>query len=327
MGSQNLLTRFRSKTALAVTRRGSQKSMKTKQIVAQSVALLGVLLLASCDRRAAEPAIVQAPAFDPAAEFVALSSGEDATAEDWFALAQSAREAGDFATAGEALELAAKELSAPRVTLERARVAVARGEPSAAVELLQTMFGNGFTSVQAITGDSVLNSMAGTASFDELVSDMSKQAFPCEYDEHFRDFDFWIGSWDVHTANGQLAGHNRIERAERGCVLTEHWTNTAGGTGMSINYVDKTTDEWVQVWNSQGGSQINIRGGLTDDGMNLAGTIHYVANGTTAPFRGLWTPMPDGRVRQYFEQSNDGGETWVPWFEGFYSRQADADRR
>ena len=301
--------------------------MKNKQIVAPWLAVLGVFVLAGCDRRAEAPEVVEAPGFDPAAEFVALSSGEDATAEDWFALAQGAREAGDFSTAAEALEFAAKDLSAPRITLERARAAAAQGESASAIELLQTIFGNGFTSVQVITGDPVLNAMAGTAAFDELVAEMSKQAFPCEHDERFGDFDFWIGSWDVHTANGQLAGHNQIERAERGCVLTEHWTNTAGGTGMSINYVDKTTDEWVQVWNSQGGSQINIRGELTDEGMNLAGTIHYVANGTTAPFRGLWTPMPDGRVRQYFEQSNDGGETWVPWFEGFYSRQAGADRR
>jgi hypothetical protein len=31
--------------------------------------------------------------------------------------------------------------------------------------------------------------------------------------------------------------------------------------------------------------------------------------------------MPDGRVRQYFEQSNDDGATWEPWFEGFYTRK------
>jgi len=45
-----------------------------------------------------------------------------------------------------------------------------------------------------------------------------------------------------------------------------------------------------------------------------------VSNGVTAPFRGLWTPQPDGRVRQFFEQSDDGGKTWKPWFEGFYTR-------
>ncbi|MCJ7591455.1 MAG: hypothetical protein MUO51_08890 [Woeseiaceae bacterium] len=35
-----------------------------------------------------------------------------------------------------------------------------------------------------------------------------------------------------------------------------------------------------------------------------------------------WTPLPDGRVRQFFEQSDDGGVTWVSWFEGFYTRKA-----
>lgn len=146
-------------------------------------------------------------------------------------------------------------------------------------------------------------------------------SYPCEESDEFAAFDFWVGQWDVHVASGTFAGRNRIERAEHGCVLIENWTSATGGTGMSINYLDKTSDEWVQVWNDGGGNQIHIRGGLTDDGMLLEGTIHYVANGTTAPFRGLWTPMPDGRVRQFFEQSNDGGENWVPWFEGFYSRK------
>jgi hypothetical protein len=150
---------------------------------------------------------------------------------------------------------------------------------------------------------------------------MSIQAFPCEHDELFSAFDFWVGSWDVHVAAGTFAGSNEIERAQRGCVLTENWSSAGGGTGTSINYVDKITGEWVQIWNDASGSQINIRGGMTDDGMLLTGTIHYVANGTTAPFRGLWTPLEDGRVRQFFEQSPDNGKTWTPWFEGFYTRK------
>jgi len=146
--------------------------------------------------------------------------------------------------------------------------------------------------------------------------------FPCEQDDKFAEFDFWLGAWEVHVANGTFAGKNEISRAQRGCVLIENWQSATGGGGMSINYVDKITDEWVQVWNDASGSQINIRGGLTDDGMLLVGTIHYVANGTTLPFRGLWTPLPDGRVRQFFEQSTDEGETWAPWFEGFYTMKS-----
>jgi hypothetical protein len=149
---------------------------------------------------------------------------------------------------------------------------------------------------------------------------MSVQAYPCAHMDGFGDFDFWLGSWDVHVANGTLVGTNTIEREERGCVLIERWKNSSGGTGMSVNYLDKATDEWVQVWNAEGGSQINIRGGLTADGMRMEGQLHTIGNGTTVPFRALWTPLPDGRVRQFFEQSNDDGETWVAWFEGFYSR-------
>jgi len=152
------------------------------------------------------------------------------------------------------------------------------------------------------------------------VSDADRKANPCLYDEQFKEFDFWIGEWDVHVANGTLAGHNEITREQHGCVLIENWASASGGGGGSINYVDKITGEWVQVWNDASGSQINIRGGVTEEGMLLVGTIHYVATEQTLPFRGLWTLLEDGRVRQFFEQSNDSGATWMPWFEGFYTR-------
>ncbi len=151
---------------------------------------------------------------------------------------------------------------------------------------------------------------------------LPKRVYPCEQDPAFAAFDFWVGTWDVHTADGSFAGTNVIERAERGCVLVERWFGAGGGSGMSVNFLDRTTNEWVQIWNSAGGAQIQIRGGMSDSGMLLVGNIHNVANGTTADFRGLWTPLDDGRVRQYFEQSNDGGASWSPWFEGFYTRKS-----
>lgn len=163
----------------------------------------------------------------------------------------------------------------------------------------------------------MLSLLAGTSVLAQAATLQS----PCAEHPRFGDFDFWVGEWDVHTADGTLAGQNSISRAERGCVLVENWSGASGGTGMSINYFDAASDEWVQVWNAAGGTQIDIRGGLTDDGMLLSGRIHYLSNSTTADFRGLWTLLDDGRVRQFFEQSNDGGETWQPWFEGFYTRR------
>jgi hypothetical protein len=243
-------------------------------------------------------------------------------AAGWFAAAQDAREAGTLDQAFAALDEAAAGGFAPvRISFERARLLTLSGDRDAAVAQLEGLAANGFTAVGFIEGDPILSTLAGLAAYDQLVADMSASAYPCEHDEAFRAFDFWVGEWVVHTPDGTQAGTNSIRPAERGCVLLENWTNVMGGTGMSINYLDKSTGEWVQVWHAEGGSQIHIRGGMTDEGMRMAGQIHYVATDTTAPFRALWTPLEDGRVRQYFEQSSDGGETWSPWFEGFYTRQ------
>lgn len=264
---------------------------------------------------------------DVMAEFTRLEKSGSKAGQDWFALAQKARISGDSLIARQALDRAATSGISPiRIGIEKSRQYVAGDDSDAAVAELQSLADQGFTSVGVLSGDPVINSLAGNASYDALVAAMTEQAYPCAYQPGFRDFDFWVGDWDVHLANGTLAGTNSIVRAERGCVLVENWVSATGGTGMSINYLDKITDEWVQVWNAEGGSQINVRGGLTDDGMSMEGTIHYITNGTTAPFRALFTALPDGRVRQYFEQSNDGGETWVAWFEGFYSRQNEREK-
>lgn len=259
--------------------------------------------------------------FDSAAEYQTVEKQRSGDVQAWYELAVRARMAGDPETALKALERAARlQMSPVRISLERARVHASHGDDGNALNELQKVSDLGFTAVSVITSDPVLNQLSGQSQYDELVAKMSEQAYPCRHHERFRDFDFWLGAWDVHTADGTLAGRNRIEKAQAGCVLVESWMSTSGVPGMSMNYFDIISAQWVQVWTGAGGTQIVIRGGLTEDGMLLEGRIHYVANSTSAPFRGLWTPLPDGRVRQYFEQSNDGGETWAAWFEGFYTR-------
>lgn len=253
---------------------------------------------------------------------IPVGAQEPGNAAGWFAAAQAAREAGDLERAHEALERAAAEGFVPaRVSFERARLLAAGGDRGQAIAILEGMAENGFTGVAFITGDPILSTLAGDERFDRLVAELTALAYPCENNEAFRAFDFWVGDWVVHGPDGALQGTNTIRPAERGCVLLENWTSASGGTGMSINYFDQSTGEWAQVWHAEGGSQIHIRGGMGDEGMRLVGQIHYVGTNTTAPFRGLWTPLEDGRVRQYFEQSSDDGETWTPWFEGFYTRK------
>ena len=254
--------------------------------------------------------------------FTLAESSPELDANGWYLRAQEARQAEKYHEAHEALAAAEKlEFSPVRINFERARLHTLAGERDKAVAAVEAIAASGFTSVGYIVNDPILAGLAGEAGFDAVVADMSKSAYPCEHDASFSEFDFWVGEWEVHGPGGQLAGTNSIQKEERGCVLLEHWANAAGGTGQSINYVDKITGEWVQVWNAEGGSQINIRGGMTDEGMRLVGTLHTIGAGTTVPFRALWTLLPDGRVRQLFEQSTDNGETWTTWFEGFYTRK------
>jgi hypothetical protein len=213
-------------------------------------------------------------------------------------------------------------VSPAQAMLDSARELAQAGDKAAAIRKLEELAATGQASVTVIMQDPLLSGLAGEPAFDTLVADMAEKAFPCEHDPAFDAFDFWVGEWDVHLVDGSKAGTNSVQSEQRNCVVVERWQSAGGGGGMSINYLDRADGKWVQVWNDPGGNQIHIRGGLTDEGMLLEGSIHYVSTDTTLPFRGLWTPLPDGRVRQYFEQADDAG-TWAPWFEGFYSRRKD----
>lgn len=138
----------------------------------------------------------------------------------------------------------------------------------------------------------------------------------------FRDFDFWLGTWEVRTLDGQAAGTNRITMEEGGCLLIERWESVSGGRGQSYNFIDLKTGQWKQIWVSPG-MTIDYSGGLDDAGvMRLEGTIAYAANpDNNGPFRGAWSVLEDDTVKQEFEQYNKSEDEWTPWFTGIYTRR------
>ena len=136
----------------------------------------------------------------------------------------------------------------------------------------------------------------------------------------FRQFDFWAGEWDVRDAAGTPAGVNAIAKEENGCVLIERWRSAAGGTGQSYNYYDPAAGKWKQLWIGLG-LLLHMEGGPHEGGMRLEGPLQYLTQGKTTLLRGTWSPLPDGRVRQHFEESADAGATWTTWFDGYYTRR------
>jgi hypothetical protein len=144
---------------------------------------------------------------------------------------------------------------------------------------------------------------------------------PCQ-DAVYRQFDFWVGEWDVLTPEGQRAGGNRIEKLLNGCLLMEHWTSARGGQGKSINYYDPAGEKWIQTWVDGQGGIIRVEGAFEAGSMRFEGE-HLYPDGRREHFRMTFTPQPDGSVHQFIEQSKDGGESWYVWFDGKYVRRTD----
>jgi hypothetical protein len=144
----------------------------------------------------------------------------------------------------------------------------------------------------------------------------------CSRPEH-RQFDFWIGDWDVTRPDGRPAGTNRIRSIHGGCALQEEWSGASGSTGTSLNAYDVVSGRWHQTWIGNDGVLLKLNGSMKDGAMELTG-VTTGANGTQTLQRIRWTPLAGTppRVRQLWERSTDGGRTWRVVFDGMYRRRA-----
>ncbi|MEP7042910.1 MAG: hypothetical protein ABI843_07595 [Dokdonella sp.] len=130
-----------------------------------------------------------------------------------------------------------------------------------------------------------------------------------------RQFDFWIGVWNVTDPTGKVVGHNRVESILGGCALAEHWDGNGGVHGNSYNTYDASDRRWRQFWVDSQAGVLALEGGLVDGSMVLQSSrpgAHID--------RIRWTPNADGSVRQLWEVSEDAGKTWATSFDGRYLR-------
>ena len=160
--------------------------------------------------------------------------------------------------------------------------------------------------------------------FIHITMPISANQTPCQLDENYQAFDFWLGHWQVADAQGVVQGTNQITKSEDGCLIHEHWTSAQGNKGYSLNYYNPITRLWAQRWVSAG-SVIEYTGTSKQPGMmTLQGTIYYQKNNLSAAFKGTWTLLEDGRVRQLFQQYDKKTKQWNVRFEGFYSKQQES---
>jgi hypothetical protein len=210
------------------------------------------------------------------------------------------------------------------LNVERARIRVDQGDDEAALNSLAAAADAGFPATSVIEEDALLSSLSDKEGYDEIMAKVERNRVPCTFVPEMSQFDFWLGSWRVQDAAGVFQGTNRIEKTQGGCLIMENWMGAGGTPGTSMNFYDMHAREWVQVWVSPA-IQLEIRGGIVDGSMVLVGNVYLYQSGEYQPFKGTWTPMENGVVRQHFEQSSDGGETWATVFDGYYHREDEDD--
>jgi hypothetical protein len=139
----------------------------------------------------------------------------------------------------------------------------------------------------------------------------------CVTPEH-RQFDFWVGRWDVYpTGTEQLVAHSLIERLYDGCVIRENWMPLAGAGGGSLNSWVPAQGRWRQLWADDRNAFRDYVGGLQDGAMVLVATT-VRPDGSAVLSRMRFTREEGGAVRQHGSQSTDGGRTWTDQYDFTY---------
>ena len=134
-------------------------------------------------------------------------------------------------------------------------------------------------------------------------------------------FDFWLGDWTVYNREGQTVGTNKIVRIQNGCVLQENWIATnKTNTGTSYNFYELSDDTWNQVWISNTGKVLRLKGNINASGaMVLKSDLIESSNGNY--FNQItWTKNDDGTVTQLWVILNEENKIIRTDFEGIYHK-------
>ena len=142
----------------------------------------------------------------------------------------------------------------------------------------------------------------------------------CQSNPQYRQFDFWIGEWEVKNNQDQVVGQSRIELILGECVIFENWTGGTGTyTGKSFNYYSVIDGKWHQKWIDNQGIPIEFVGTYDADAKTMNYTGEGVGQGgVKLMYKLTFYHLADDHVRQHWEASTDEGKTWATSFDGHY---------
>jgi len=256
---------------------------------------------------------------DAARAYEAITKTEASNGRAWFRLGVALHSLGRYAQAIGAFEKALEISKSPQAMYNLASSYARMNERDQAFEWLKKALNAGFAQVGLLNTDADLASLRGDARFKEILTLADKVTRPCMFSTEHRQFDFWLGEWNVEN-NGQQAGINNVQSILDGCVIYENWTSARGGTGKSFNFYDTATGKWQQTWVDSTGNVLNLTGEFKENALRFAGETR-AKDGSVTMHRLTFFNLGAERIRQLWEQSTDGGKTWNAVWDGTYTRR------
>ena len=135
-----------------------------------------------------------------------------------------------------------------------------------------------------------------------------------------RQFDFWLGDWDVSWGEGQQ-GTNRIDKILDGKVIREQFDGNPAMPfrGMSLSVYDSRRGLWRQTWVDMEGNYWAFRGSFEDGRMTLS--TEDVVEDKAVMLRMVFYNIAADELEWSWERSEDGGRSWQQRWHIHYTRK------
>ena len=259
---------------------------------------------------------------DAARAFETIVAAEPNNARAWYQLGISRFSLNQFDSSIQAFEKNIALNTNPSAMYKIACAYARLNQKEKAIEWLEKAVSNNLSPFTNLAADEDLAGLRAEPRFKDLATTLDKKRRPCMYSESARQFDFWIGEWDVFNPLGQKAGTSVIQQFAEGCGVLENWTGSLGGSGKSINFYDPATERWYQYWMGANGSPARYEGVYKEGAMRYEG--ERLSGASKIRTRLTFFNLDANTVRQLAEQSTDDGKTWTTTYDFKYVRRKTA---
>ncbi|NVK53459.1 MAG: hypothetical protein HWD85_11040 [Flavobacteriaceae bacterium] len=151
----------------------------------------------------------------------------------------------------------------------------------------------------------------------------NSKRIPCSTKE-YKQFDFWVGNWNVYNTKNKLIGTNKVVKMPNACAIQENWSSTSSPSkGTSYNYYNAKDKTWNQLWIDNSGGSLVLKGSYTNNQMILKSSLQQGKNGKFYN-KLTFTKNNDGSVTQVWELRDNNNTLIKELFRGIYKKNNNA---